>query len=416
MSFSQRHSLLIKPILDLPAFQRLRHIKQLGLVQLVFPGAVNTRFNHCLGACYLANLISKQLNIGSDLNDIAIVSALIHDIGHGPFSHLFERILPDAKKIKHDREWLDCFLQQFRRQNILSSEQLTACRSVFSLEDRPDELCVVSDIVSSQLDADRLDYLLRDSYYCGVTYGRFNLEWLLSCMHQVSVEGVNRLGVVQKGMGALEHYIMSRRLMTKNIYANGKINGARYYLQSFLKLLSSQMDRAALESTRKTLLGQYCLLLNRYSNDQIDKASFLERSFGLYQQLVDDDIWMILREFATSSRNDELNCLARRIYYRQLPHAISIGVDEIGRYRQIVSQFFEEHSHVANWQCKIEQLDFVAYEKHLDPIYIEGASPLFDFLSENTEPSYWLYVDREIMSEFLAYTSTKDFISSSLRH
>jgi uncharacterized protein len=401
MTFSRCHSQLIKPIIDSLEFQRLRHIKQLGLVQLVFPGAVNTRFSHCIGASYMANLVSNQVGLNSDLNDLAIVAALVHDIGHGPFSHMFERLLPQNKKVKHDVEWLGLFLDLLHRQGFLSDEHHQACKAIFLHKEKSSEFAIIADIVSSQLDADRLDYLLRDSYYCGVTYGKFNFKWLLSCMQSVNVDGVQRLGVLRKGMSALEHYIMCRRLMTKNIYANGKINGARHYLQNFLIQLSERITEKHYSDISSTLLGKYCFLLYQYRNSEIDKECFISQAFQYYKKLVDADIWMALRYISELPKLDCVTTLAQRIHQRQLPHVFSIDLKDYDEYRKKIADYLSSRPKVKSWQCHIEQLNFIAYEQHNNPIHIEGESSLFDFFSKTKEPTCWLYVDKGILEDFL---------------
>ena len=414
MTFSRKQGDLIRPLIDSAHLQRLRHIKQLGLIELVFPGAVNTRFNHCLGACYLAKRIADQVGLDEERKTAAMVAALLHDVGHGPFSHLFERVLPHDKRLKHDNEWLQHFLSDYESQGLLPKEITQLCYAAFSLAPRTTENSIVADLVSSQLDADRFDYLLRDSHYCGVSYGTYNLDWLLSCMKQVNVDGVMRLGVLKKGVGALEHYIMSRRLMTRNIYANGKVNAVRLYLQTFLVQLSNRIDSQVFNEISGSLLGQYLKLLHDYKFEHIDKNTFLQRSFVYYKQLIDDDIWIALRHISQLTIDDDIVELARNIYCRRLPHIVQVSPNEVAHYQQKIVAYLRDNPDIKSWQLHLEPLHFVAYEKNSDPIYIfdqktgnvnvKEMSELFDFFMGKSESVCWLYVDRAIMDGFFAST------------
>jgi HD superfamily phosphohydrolase len=115
MQYNNKQKSRIKPIIDSPEFQRLRHIKQLGLADYVFPGAVHTRFNHSIGASYVATQIAEQVNMADDDAELAMTAALLHDIGHGPFSHAFEQAskTQNTETIKHE-EWTKHFLEALR--------------------------------------------------------------------------------------------------------------------------------------------------------------------------------------------------------------------------------------------------------------------------------------------------------------
>ena len=226
MQFTSIEDNWVKPFIDSPHFQRLRHIKQLGMGDFIFPGSVHTRFNHCLGCCYVASQIAQKIGLADEERQLVMIACLLHDIGHGPFSHAFEGIFHN-KLIRHE-DWTPYFLadydtpeffQQYNRKNPryhLSSEKFRQIADM--IMHRPVEKCVLADIVSSQLDADRMDYLLRDSHFCGVRYGEFDFRWLLHCMSIVESKEGERLGITHKGIGVIEHYLMARRLMTRNIY------------------------------------------------------------------------------------------------------------------------------------------------------------------------------------------------------
>jgi len=232
MEFADSNSQSIRTIINHPLFQRLRHIKQLGMGDLVFPGAVHTRFNHSLGVAFLANRIIEQtlpLEKKREWQWIVMLISLLHDMGHGPFSHAFERLTQEVglTSITHE-DWTPYFVEEIS--HVLDSETLKVILPLMTKsENLQGEFQFISDLISSQLDADRLDYLLRDSYFCGVSYGKYDLNWLLHCMVAITDnENRLRLGVSFKGIGAVESFLMARRLMTQSVYHHPII----YLLQS----------------------------------------------------------------------------------------------------------------------------------------------------------------------------------------
>ena len=229
MEFSSQEDAWIKPFIDHPYFQRLRHIKQAGMADLIFPGATHTRFNHGLGCCYVASQIAKKIHLSAADKQLVMIAGLLHDIGHGPFSHTIEDLFSE-RCVRHEM-WTpyfleafqsDAFIQDYNQRNPdapLSKAKLFEIQQII-MHAHPNLL--LTDIVSSQLDADRFDYLLRDSHFCGVRYGQFDLRWMLHCLTIVPTEQGPRLGVTYKGVGVVEHYLAARRLMIRNIYHHYK--------------------------------------------------------------------------------------------------------------------------------------------------------------------------------------------------
>ena len=221
MQFTSIEDSWIKPFIDSPNFQRLRHIKQLGMGDFIFPGAVHSRFNHCLGCCYVAGQIAHKIGLADEERQLVMIACLLHDIGHGPFSHAFEGIF-QHQLIRHE-DWTPYFLADYRTKAFFSDYNKQNPRYHLTEEKfqhvaemimhQPISKRVLADIVSSQLDADRLDYLLRDSHFCGVQYGEFDFRWMLHCMTIVTYQGGERLGITHKGIGVVEHYLMARRFL-----------------------------------------------------------------------------------------------------------------------------------------------------------------------------------------------------------
>ncbi len=214
-------------IIDHPWFQRLRRIKQMGLADFVYPGAVHTRFAHSLGACHLAGkamdeLIAKEVNITKEDYLATRLAALLHDVGHGPYSHSLERALVGG--VSHE------FLskQVMLRMNEEFGGLLTPTIEIFEHEHPKDFL---HKLVSSQLDVDRMDYLNRDSFYTGVSEGVIGYDRIL----QMLTVKDNELLVEEKGVQSVEKFIIARRLMYWQVYLHKTVLGAEMLLINILR-------------------------------------------------------------------------------------------------------------------------------------------------------------------------------------
>lgn len=201
---------LIFDIIDHPYFQRLRRIKQLGLSDYVYPGAIHTRFHHALGAFYLmrkalAILKIKGVKISEEEELGASIAILLHDIGHGPFSHTLEHSL--IHKVNHE----DLSRIYMHRLNKHFKGKLSMAIDIFEGRYKKKFL---HQLVSSQLDVDRLDYLTRDSFFTGVNEGAIGYERIIEMMNVVNDEIV----IEQKGIYSIENFIIARRLMYWQVY------------------------------------------------------------------------------------------------------------------------------------------------------------------------------------------------------
>ncbi|WP_396589965.1 HD domain-containing protein [Allomuricauda sp. R78024] len=201
---------LIFSLIAHPYFQRLRRISQMGMSYLVYPGAHHTRFHHALGSMHLMTkaiqiLKWKNIEISPDEETGLLCAILLHDIGHGPFSHALEGfIVPD---LNHERLSLE-FMTELNKE---FSGRLETAIAIFKGEySKP----FMNQLVSSQLDMDRLDYLKRDSFYSGVTEGNINSERLISMLNVVD----EHLVVEEKGIYAVEKFLMARRFMYWQVY------------------------------------------------------------------------------------------------------------------------------------------------------------------------------------------------------
>lgn len=207
-------------LINTEIFMRLHGIKQLSHTHLVYPSALHTRYGHSLGAMHVAGLICAKLGLDDERTRLVRIAALLHDIGHGPFSHLFENVLKPLNSIDgsvHEYITRKMILEDPEIKAILGADRHVIAELLNENKTlvRKD-LRLMSDIVSGNLDADKLDYLARDSYFLGVSYGKFDLPRILHTVR--STLDNERLGVHVKGLHALENYRLARHLLTVQAY------------------------------------------------------------------------------------------------------------------------------------------------------------------------------------------------------
>lgn len=226
----ERSSLEVK-IINTPVFQRLRRIRQLALAHLVYPGAHHTRFEHCLGTMHIAGRISEKLKedghlLDKDVDNIRL-AALLHDIGHGPFSHVSEHLLGKYS----DSENVDIAQERDKIHEIVTRDIIQKdpdLKKIIPEQQRQEIITLLNkygikdfkgDIVSGPLDADKLDYLLRDNYHTGVKYGLYDLDKIIESLRVIRFgDEESFLGIDEEGIYALEQLIMAKYHMTTQVY------------------------------------------------------------------------------------------------------------------------------------------------------------------------------------------------------
>lgn len=298
--FIQLPSELAYDIVSHPYFQRLRRIVQMGLSFLVYPGAVHTRFNHSLGCLHLMKealdtLQAKGVRISSEEKDAACAAILLHDIGHGPLSHVLEHTL--LPSVSH--ETVSRLIM--RRLNREWGGRLDMAMAIFNgTYDKP----FLHQLVSGQLDVDRLDYLNRDSFYTGVQEGVVGTERIIKMMNVH--EG--QLVVEEKSIYSLEKFILSRRMMFWQVYLHKTSVCAEL-------MLGHALDRARfLLMENMEVAGSPALLqlLRRPSEQEAD-----ETLLAPFSETDDSDIWMTLKVW-TKSPDAVLRILSQSLLSRRL--------------------------------------------------------------------------------------------------
>lgn len=298
-------------IIDHKWFQRLRNIKQMGLAHLVYPGAVHTRFAHSLGACHLMGkaldeLKAKGINPSKEECLAGRIAALLHDVGHGPFSHSLENILVNVS-----HETLSRIIM--RRMDTEMNGLLQQAIEVFDHSNTPDSLFgsvgtrYLHQLVSSQLDVDRMDYLNRDSFYTGVSEGVIGYDRIL----QMLTVRNNELMVEEKGVYSVEKFIIARRLMYWQVYLHKTVLSSEMVLINVFKR-AKELIRQGQELFASPIL-RYFLEKDLTEDDFINEPEHLDR----FCELDDNDIMVAIKVWQT--HNDKiLSTLCKMITLRKL--------------------------------------------------------------------------------------------------
>jgi len=330
-----RDRLLLR-LIDTPEFQRLRRIRQLGLASMAYPGAEHTRYSHCLGTAHLARRMLFELGKSAALDDeqsfVCVCASLLHDLGHGPFSHVMERFL----NLAHEE----------RTANIILSEE-SAVHAILASYDPalPERVAgmihgqptIYGSIISSQLDADRLDYLLRDSLMTGVKYGVYDLERILK-MLRVDESG-RRIVMDYKSLMAVEKYLQSRYHMYRQVYFHKTVTAAEAMLTSLLRRAASLALHGKLPGCESVECGMAKLLLRPKA---LTLAEFID---------LDDATLMSWIKAWCRAGDEVLSDLASRLLERRLFKTIDVSFieaaldDRLERGRQVVLEAGLDPSH-----------------------------------------------------------------------
>ncbi len=226
--------------IDAKEFQRLRRIHQLGGNFQVYPSAEHSRFSHSLGVYEIVRrMVNEVKSLKEELSEYEKVSVmlagLLHDVGHGPFSHAFEHVT----EFNHEEYTAKIILENTQINQILNEVNPKLAQDVVNIIEHKHENDILNQIVSAQLDADRMDYLLRDSYFSATSYGQFDLERILRTLRVKNQNGKKHLVVKYTGIHSVEDYIMARYQMYWQVYFHPV---ARSYETIFIQLFSRLKD------------------------------------------------------------------------------------------------------------------------------------------------------------------------------
>ena len=272
---------LIFDLIDHKYFQRLRRISQMGMTYLVYPGAHHTRFHHAIGCMHLMQraintLVFKGVDISREEENALLVAILLHDIGHGPFSHAMEHSIVTG--ISHEAISL-LFME---RLNVEFNGSLTLAIQMFKGEYHRK---FMGQLISSQLDMDRADYLKRDSFYTGVAEGNINAERLITMLNVVDDE----LVVEEKGIYSVEKFLVARRLMYWQVYLHKTSIVAEQLLMRVLK--------RAKELTNRGVVLKASSALDYFLKKEVNLSNFTSETLDVFSLLDDYDIVSAMKEW-----------------------------------------------------------------------------------------------------------------------
>jgi hypothetical protein len=387
---------LLIQLIDTSAFQRLRRIRQLGPASLTFHGAEGSRFTHSIGVMAVARrAFDRMVRDYPQLlphRPVVLCAAMLHDIGHSAFSHTSEEIFGNdhelwTRRILRESEPIRNLLDRFSPDLIDQIEQVL-------LKKYP--LPLASQLVSSQLDCDRLDYLMRDSYFTGASYGRIDLDRILMAMGYDPV--TQQLVVARKGMAAIEHYLIVRYFMYAQVYNHRKNIAATWVLAKIIrqaKQLLRVRDLNA-DETIKAWLSEDC--------NQLALEQYLD---------ADDSLFAYHFKQWQKHSDPVLSDLCRRFLDRDLLKAIDIShLEESDRsllleevYYSLNQLGFDAHSY-AGLRVAVSR-GYTLYQKGINIQTTRGLqeiselSPLVQTLTRSIE-RVWLIYPREIESKVLA--------------
>lgn len=350
-------STLLYDLIEHPYFQRLRRIKQMGLSSLVYPGAEHTRFHHALGCMHMMQkavqvLRFKNVEISKEEEEALYVAILLHDIGHGPFSHAMEHSI--VENVHHEEIsllFMNALNQEFEGKLNLAIEIFKGnYHRKFLIQ-----------LISSQMDMDRMDYLKRDSFYSGVAEGNINSERLVQ---MINVHN-DLLVVEEKGIYSVEKFLVARRLMYWQCYLHKTSVGA--------ELLLSKILKRAKELTLQGEVLPASNVLQFFLENSIHKIDFNNEALNHFALLDDADIVTALKNW--QFHNDKvLSYLSNAIVNRKLFHVQSVSKEEIvsktAYYQQLCKDELDVKDNELDYFVFGDKLKNQAYDLKAEPIRI----------------------------------------------
>ncbi|HEY0460874.1 MAG TPA: HD domain-containing protein [Pyrinomonadaceae bacterium] len=361
---SAQGKLLVR-LIDTAEFQRLRRIRQLGLAHFAYQAAEHSRFTHSLGALHLATRILAKLDLSyriADEDKIAVrAAALLHDIGHGAFSHVIEPILG----FHHEEFTIEAVLSREtevgRTLREFSAELPEAVAAIVRGDFHSSAL---AQLVSSQLDVDRMDYLLRDSLMTGAKYGVYDLEWIIKSL-EIDAER-DRLYVSARGIYAVEDYLQARYYMFRQVYFHRTLRSAEAVLRSLL--------RRALELFQA---GEPVWFAEKTPFEKILRGEKLNLNEHL--QIDDSDVMFHIKQWQ-NARDEILSDLAKRFLNRRLFKAFDLDMPEDER-----QAFLEKAQNVVQNSGFKTEYYFIEDKA--------GDVPYYFYTKTESEPKKQIYVE-----------------------
>lgn len=386
-----------------PYFQRLRYIKQVSMTHMVYPGALHTRFQHVIGAMHLMQLAidtlrSKGVLVSDEEEEAALVAILLHDIGHGPFSHSLEHTLIEG--VSH--EVISSMLMD--RLNVEFGGKLTLAITIFN-DKYPRRF--LHQLVSSQLDTDRMDYLNRDSFFTGVSEGVISFDRIIKMLAVKDDE----LVVEAKGIYSVEKFLIARRLMYWQVYLHKTVVGAEQMLIKALKRakeLSNQGDN--LFATQA---------LQHFLKNKVNADNFTteESHLNWFTKLDDTDIMSAIKSWV--NHEDKIlstlcGKLMRRDLFRTELRSQDFSEEEIAMVRDKAKQHFDLSEAEVDYFVYHQTIYNSAYSADKEPIkIINNKGKLLD-IAEASDLSNLEALSKKVVKYALIYPKELGFVEDGI--
>lgn len=320
VTFEGRAGLIVEALLATREVQRLRRVRQLGLASLVYPGGEHSRFAHAVGTAHVMSRLLARIRecdrelpqdarLDQEAADDALAGAMLHDLGHGPFSHLYEEVIPNARH--HESITTDLIRDDATDvHRALEGLSRGMAERVATLLEGRYRLAYLSRAVSSVLDVDRMDYLLRDSHMTGVRYGLYDLDWLLRALSFAEVSGTHVLAVEgRKGLPSVEAFFIGRYSMYQQVYHHKGTRAAEVLVRAlFARLVTLVKDGAVPE-------GVPPAVLSACRGEQASLDDYVK---------LDDAILLAAIDRWTTAKDARLADLAARVRERRLPKTVPL--------------------------------------------------------------------------------------------
>lgn len=377
-------------LMEHPYFQRLRRINQMGLSSLVYPGATHTRFHHALGCMHMMQkavhvLKFKQVNISEEEELALYIAILLHDIGHGPFSHAMEHSIVDEV---HHEEISLAFMQELNRE---FDGKLSLAIQIFKGEYHRKFML---QLISSQLDMDRMDYLKRDSFYSGVAEGNINSERLVQMINVHE----DYLVVEEKGIYSVEKFLVARRLMYWQCYLHKTGVVAEMILTKILK--------RAKELTQQGVVLWCSDALSFFLKNSIHKEIFDKEILDRFTLLDDSDILGALKNWQFHE-DLVLSTLSSSIINRKLFHIQKVSKDtqeaQIGCFQQKWIQKNAASNDLVDYFVFGVKLKNQAYDKNAEPIRILLKNNTVKDVLDASDQLHLKALSEPVMKYFICY-------------
>ncbi|MFT9487578.1 MULTISPECIES: HD domain-containing protein [Tepidibacillus] len=349
---------LIWNLIDTKEFQRLRRIRQLGTTYFTFHGAEHSRFSHSLGVYEITRKIisrferNQYIEWPKEERLISLVAALLHDVGHGPFSHSIEKVL----NTNHEEWSKSLILGETEINSFLRQIDSTFPSRVVDVINKKYEKPIVMDLISSQLDADRMDYLLRDAYYTGVNYGFYDLERILRVLRPYQ----GRLVVKESGMHSVEDYLMSRYQMYWQVYFHPVTRSGEILLRKIFLRAKNLFEEGY---TFSTLFPP----IVRLFQGQLHVDDYL---------ILDEPMFFTLFYFWSQEKDQILADLTERFLHRRLFQYIDFNPNDQSKLEAIL-EFFHKNNIDPTYYLELDSPSDLSYDiyrpgdkKEMSPIYL----------------------------------------------